>query len=93
MGMDIEVVGKTYYTVHLSDEDVIKVKMWIKDHKDELPSFNMEKNICAAIAELSSNQEIELYSNGKTTESDFQTDEINWSEYEEKLAEEILGIN
>lgn len=90
MGMDIEVVGKTYYTVHLSDEDVTKVKMWIKSHKDELPNFDMEKNVCAAVAELSSNGEIELYSDGKTAESDFCTVEINWSEFEERSAEEIL---
>lgn len=25
MGMDIEVIGMTWYTVHLSDEDVEKV--------------------------------------------------------------------
>lgn len=90
MGMDIEVVGKKYYTVHLSDEDVSKVKLWIKSHKDELPSFDMEKNICAAVAELSSNGEIELYSDDKATESFFMTEEINWSEFEEKLVEEIL---
>lgn len=26
MGMDIEVIEKTYYTVHLTDNDITKVK-------------------------------------------------------------------
>lgn len=30
MGMDIEVVGRTWYTVHLTDEDVEKIKKYIK---------------------------------------------------------------
>ena len=42
MGMEIEVVGKTYYTVHLNDEDVKKVKQWIKAHEEDLPSFDMK---------------------------------------------------
>ena len=90
MGMDIEVVGKTWYTVHLTDEDVEKVKKYIKDHEDDLPSFDMEKNICWAVEELSNECEIELYSDDKYTESDFSTEEINWSEFEDRTAEEIL---
>ncbi len=91
MGMDIEVVGKTWYTVHLTDEDVEKVKQYIKDHEYDLPSFDMGKNICWAVDELSSRCEIELYSDDKATESDFSTEEINWSEYEERTPEEILS--
>ena len=42
--MEIEVVATTWYTVHLRDEDVQKVKQWIKDHEDNLPScMQMEK--------------------------------------------------
>lgn len=91
MGMSIEVVGKTWYTVELTDEDVEKVKKYIKDHEDDLPSFDMEKNICWAVGKLANECEIELFSDDKTTESDFDTDEINWSEFEERTAEEILG--
>ena len=91
MGMEIEVVGKTYYTVHLDDEDVKKVKQWIKDHEEYLPSFDMKKNICAAVMDLYQDGQIDLYSDNKATESDFSTEEINWSEYEERIAEEILG--
>lgn len=36
MGMDIEVIGMTWYTVHLSNEDVEKVKQWLENHKDDL---------------------------------------------------------
>lgn len=92
MGMDIEVVGRTCYTVHLTDEDVEKAKKYIKDHEDDLPSFDMKENICWAVQQLSSECEIELYSDGKATESDFNTEEINWSEFEERTPEEILGI-
>ena len=91
MGMEIEVVGKTYYTVHLNDEDVKKVKQWIKDHEEDLPSFDMKENICKAVMDLYSDGQIDLYSDDKATESDFSTEEINWSEYEERMAEEILS--
>lgn len=91
MGMNIEVVGKTFYTVHLTNEDVEKVRKYIEDHKDNLPSFEMEKNICWAVDQLSFNCEIDLYSDGKANESDFYTDEINWSEFEDRTAEEILN--
>ena len=90
MRMEIEVVGKTYSTVHLNDEDVKKVKQWIKDHEEDLPSFDMKENICAAVMDLYSDGQIDLYSDDKATESDFSTEEINWSEYEEKTANEII---
>lgn len=92
MGMKIEVVGTTYYTVNLTDEDVKKVKSWIEEHKEELLSFDMEKNICEAVYSLYSDGEIELYGGGKETESDFNTDEVNWSEFENRTAEEILDM-
>lgn len=91
MGMEIEVIGKTYYTVHLDDEDVKKVKQWIKDHEEDLPSFDMKENICAAVMDLYSDGQIDLYSDDKATESDFSTEEINWSEYEKRSAEKILN--
>lgn len=92
MGMDIEVVGRTWYTVHLTDEDVEKAKKYITDHEEDLPSFDMRKNICWAVRQLSNECEIDLYSDGKATESDFNTEDIDWSEFEERTPEEILGI-
>ena len=90
MGMNIEVVATTWYTVHLSDEDVDKVKQWIKDHEDDLPSFDMKKNVSEAVYELYANGEISFYDDGKYTESDFNIDEVRWSEFEKREQEEIL---
>lgn len=89
--MLIEVIAKTWYTVELTDEDMGKVKQYIRDHKDELSNYDMEENILQAVRELHSNCEIELYNGEKETESDFQTYKINWSEFEGRSAEEILG--
>lgn len=88
MGMCIEVVGRTVYTVDLTDEEVEKIRHYIEEHKEELPCVNMKNNILWAIEELGS--EIEFYSDGKYTEADFCTEEIKWSEYEEQTPEEIL---
>ena len=93
MAMEIEVIGKTYYTVRLDDEDVEKVKQWVKEHEDDLPSFDMKRNICEAVWDLYQDGQIDLYADNKATESDFDTCEINWSEYEEREAEEILEEN
>ena len=90
MGMEIEVVATTWYTVHLSDEDVQKVKQWIEDHKDDLPSFDMKNNITEAVYELYANGEISFYDDGKCTEIDFNTEYVRWSELEEREPEEIL---
>lgn len=96
MGMNIEVIGKTWYTVCLTDEDVEKVKQYMKDHEDCLPHGKteieeyQEENFCWAVKQLVRSCEIELYSDGKATESDFRTDEISWSEFEDRTPEEIL---
>ena len=90
MGMEIEVTATTWYTVYLNDEDVQKIKQWIKDHKDNLPSSDMKENIAEAIYKLHSNGEISFYNKGKYIESDFNTEDVRWSEFEEKEPEEIL---
>ena len=89
--MNIEVVGEKYYTVSSTDEEMDKDKSLIKDHEDDLPSFNMKENICQAVTDLYQNDKIDLYSKDKAAESDFITDRINWSEFEERTAEEILN--
>lgn len=91
MGMDIEVIGMTWYTVHLSDKDVEKVKQWLEDHRDNLPSFDPKENISKAVWNLYSKGEISLFDDDKCTESDFNTEEIRWSEFEEREPEEIFG--
>ena len=90
MGMDIGVVAKITYTVHLTDEDMIKVKKYLDENKDELPSFEDEENICYAVSRLYEMGEISLYDDGKATESDFSTEEFSWSEFEDRSPKEIL---
>lgn len=88
--MNIEVVARVTYTVHLTDEDIDKVKKFLKEHEDNLPSFYDEDNICYAVSSLYAEGEISLYDTGKATESDFSTEEFYWSEFEDKSPEEIL---
>ena len=67
-----------------------KVKQWIKDHEDDLPSFDMKKNVSEAVYELYANGEISFYDDGKYTESDFNIEDVRWSEFEKREPEEIL---
>lgn len=82
---EIEAVGCTVYTCTISDEDESKIKQYIKNHEEEMEFMDDEEKIIKAIAEC----DIDLYNNA--VESDFWTDEIKWSEYEERTAEEILN--
>lgn len=50
----------------------------------------MKKNVSEVVHELYANGEISFYDDGKCTESDFNTDEVRWSEFEEREPEEIL---
>ena len=52
----------------------------------------MKKNISEAVHELYADGEISFYDDGKCIESDFNTDEVRWSEFEEREPEEILGL-
>ncbi len=91
MGMCIEVEGKTIYTIHLTDEDVKLVKQWIGEHEDDLPSFDMRENIACAVRRLYDDGKISLYDGRKEVESDFYTEGIFWSEFEDREPEEILS--
>lgn len=95
MGMEIEVVGVTTYTVHLDDEDVKKIKSKLKKKLLENPWMCgiSESDVCESVNELYSENEISLYSDKKAVESDFYTDEIRWSEFEEREPDEIFEIN
>ena len=53
----------------------------------------MKNNIIKAVRELYENGDISFYDTGKYTESDFNTKEINWSEYEIREPEEILELD
>jgi hypothetical protein len=91
--LKVEAVGTIYYTCELSDEDEEKVVNYIKDNPDKFADFDYmdEDAIIEAVNTLYSNHEIDLYAN--STESDYSTEEINWSEFEDRSAEEILGID
>lgn len=87
--LKVEAVGTIYYTCELSDEDEEKVIRYIKDNSDEFDYMD-EDTIMEAVRILWDKGEIELYENA--TESDYSTEEINWSEFEDRSTEEILGI-
>lgn len=93
MEMDIEVLATTTYTVHLNNEDLQKVRKWIKDHPDDLYGFDAKEKIVKAIYELDIDGEISLYDKGKCIENDVCTQEVNWSEFEEREPEEILELD
>lgn len=84
----VEAVATVYYTCSLSDEDGQKVLDYIKENPEEFRFMSDRKKILKAVEILSSDCEIELYDD--STESDFSTEEIRWSEFEDRTAEEIL---
>ena len=87
--MKIEAVAKIYYTCTLSDEEEEKVVNYIKNNPEEFEFMDDKKAIAEAVAILWGNEEINLYE--KSTESDFYTEEIKWSEFERRTPNEILG--
>ena len=89
--LKVEAVATTWFTCTLTDEEEKKVVDYIKENPDEFEYMDKEDAIVKAVEILYENDEINLYDS--TTESDFSTDEIKWSEFEERAAEEILGIN
>ena len=88
--LKVEAVGTIYYTCELSDEDEEKVVRYIKDNPEEFDYMD-EDTIMEAVRILWDKGEIELYENA--IESDYSTEEINWSEFEERSPEEIFGID
>lgn len=88
--LKVEAVGTVYYTCELSDEEEEKVINYVKNNSDDLDYID-EETIMEAVRELWANGEIELYAN--STESEYSTEEINWSEFEDRSVEEILGID
>lgn len=89
--LKVEAVGTIYYTCELSDEDEEKIVRYIKDNPEEFQYLYEEEVILEAVRILWDKGEIELYDNA--IESDYSTEEINWSEFEDRTPEEILGID
>lgn len=86
--LKVEAVGTIYYTCELSDEEENKVINYIRDNPEEFEFMNNKEAIVAAVDILYRDSEINLYDNA--IESDYSTEEIKWSEFEERSAEEIL---
>lgn len=86
--LKIEAVVTTWFTCNLTDEEEKKVVDYIKENPDEFEFMNKKAAIAKAVEILYENDEINLYDNA--IESDFSTDEIKWSEFEERIPEEIL---
>lgn len=85
----IEAVATVYYTCSLSDEDGQKVLNYIKENPEKFEFMSGEEKIVKAAEKLYEENEIDLYQ--FSDESDFSTEEIKWSEFEDKTAEEILN--
>lgn len=87
--MKIEAVATVYYTCTLSDEEEEKVVNYIKNNPEEFEFMDDKKAIAEAVAILCEDDEIDLYET--STESDFCTNDIRWSEFEHRTPEEILN--
>lgn len=87
--LKIEAVATVTYTCELSDEDEEKVVKYIKDNPDEFEFMTDKESILAAVNILYNDNKLDLYDD--SVESDFSTEEINWSEFEDKSAKEILN--
>lgn len=89
--MKIEAVATVYYTCTLSDEEEQLVVKYIKENPEIFEFMDKKKAIAKAVEMLYEEYEIDLYE--ESTESDFCTDEVNWSEFECRTPEEILGLH
>ena len=87
--LKVQAVATVYYTCTLSNEEEKKVIDYIKENPEEFEFMDRKNAIAKAVQKLWCYDEIKLYDS--SVESDFMTDEINWSEFEHRTPEEILG--
>ena len=87
--LKIEAVARVCYTCELSDENEKMVIKYIKDNLDEFKYMTDKESILAAVDILYNDSKLDLYND--SVESDFSTEEINWSEFEIRNPEEILN--
>lgn len=81
---EIEAHNMVTCTCKISDENEIKIREYIKKHPDEFQYCSDEEAIIIAIKKL----EIDLYSD--YVETDSCTTDVQWSEYEERPARNII---
>ncbi len=82
---EIEVDCVQVCTCKVSNEDEQKIKKFIKDNPEKFQFMSTKEAIIEAISLL----DVSLYDN--YTETYSYTDDIRWSEYEKRSAEEILN--
>ena len=87
-GMTVEVVGATWYSVELEEDDVRNIKKWIDENinEDELSYSDMKDLMIRAMEEL----EIPFFDR-EYVKSDYNTEDIKWSTFEDRSPEEILA--
>ncbi len=82
---EIEVDYVQVCTCKISDEDEQRIKDYIKNNPEKFEFMSEKKAIIEAVSEL----DIDLFND--YVESDGYTNDIRWSEFEERSAEEILN--
>ena len=82
---EIEVDRVQVCTCKISDEDEKRIRNYINDNPEKFEFMSCQESIMEAISEL----KVDLYYD--YIESDSYTNDIRWSEYEERSAEEILN--
>lgn len=82
---EIEVDYVQVCTCKISDENEQMIKNYINDNPEKFEFMSVEKAIIEAVSEL----DIDLFND--YVESDGYTNDIRWSELEERSAEEILN--
>lgn len=81
---EIEVDCVQVCTCKISGENEQMIRNYINDNPEKFEFMSCQESIIEAISEL----KIDLYND--YIESDSYTNDIRWSEYEERSAEEIL---
>lgn len=87
--LKVEAVATVTYTCELSDENEKMVIKYIKDNPDEFKYMTDKESILAAVDILYNDSKLDLYDD--SVESDFSTEEINWSEFEDRSPEEVFN--
>lgn len=82
---EIEAHNMVICTCQISDEDEKRIKEYVGNHPEEFEYCDAKESILKAIEIL----EIQIYDS--YVESDSYTEEICWSSFEDRNAEEILG--
>ena len=87
--LKIETIATVTYTCELSDEEERQIIQYIKDNPNRFEFMNEEEQIILAINVLYDESKLDLYD--AYVESDFCTEEVRWSEFESRSAQEILN--